>query len=310
METAIVIFVYNRPEHTEQTLTNLEKNISSDKYNVYIFSDGPKSHKDYEEVTKVREIINKRYNFKNIKVIERKKNMGLANSVIEGVTEVLNLYDSVIVLEDDLITSKYFLEFMNECLHKYRSNQTIWSISGFTPKLNIPEDYSDDIYLSRRAISWGWATWKDRWNEIDWDIKDYSTFINNRSSVKKFNLGGNDMTYMLKDQMEGRINSWAIRWGYNQFIQQKYTIVPVASLVQNIGLDFSGTHSSNSDRFKNEVSNSLPYIPDDIGLNSIILKEFKKKYNLSIKGYCGVLLRKIGLYSYTRKIIKLIRRFQ
>ncbi|MFW6016806.1 MAG: glycosyltransferase, partial [bacterium] len=240
MLSPIVLFVYNRPEHTKKTIKALKKNKLADKSKLFIFSDGEKSANDKQKVKEVRKIINKIDGFKQGKVFESEENKGLANSVIDGVTKIINQYGKVIVLEDDLITSKNFLRYMNRALDFYEEDKKIWSISGYNLPIGIPDDYKHDVYLSYRASSWGWATWKDRWDKIDWDINDYSEFINDKSAQKLFNRGGSDMKNMLKSQMEGKIDSWAIRWCYNQFKNDSYTIYPVVSKVKNIGMDGSG----------------------------------------------------------------------
>lgn len=300
----VVLFVYNRPEHTRRTIRALEKNKLADQTALYIFSDGPKNSKDSADVYEVREVISDNFKFKKVEIFESKHNKGLAISIIEGVTKILTEYDRVIVLEDDLVTSYYFLEFMNKCLEKYSTNKNIWSISGYTPNINIYSGYHKDIYLSVRACSWGWASWRDRWETIDWEITGYQEFSKNKNEIKRFNKGGNDMALMLEDQMKGRIDSWAIRWCYNQFKQSKYTIYPVKSLVSNIGLDFSGTHSSNKKKYKSDLHYFKPNLVEDILPDESIMKEFKKFYNLSFKGYLGVFLRKVGLYKFVRDLLK------
>jgi hypothetical protein len=301
------LFVYNRPEHTRKTIEALKRNKLAEKSKIFIFSDGAKDLKDKQKVQQVRKIINNVNGFKNIKVFESEKNRGLANSIVNGVTKIINEYGKVIVLEDDLIISDNFLCYMNRALNFYENNNDIWSISGYNLPINIPDDYEYDVYLSYRASSWGWATWKDRWSEIDWEIKDYEQFINSKSRQKLFNRGGNDMTRMLKNQMNGEIDSWAIRWCYNQFKKKAYTIYPVKSKVQNIGMDGSGTHykASDKEQVKLDSGNSKVKLTNNLELNNKILTEFKKYYDPdSLKGKVGLFLRKVGLYDFVKNIIE------
>lgn len=303
----ILLFVYNRPEHTRKTIEALKRNKLAEKSKIFIFSDGAKDLKDKQKVQQVRKIINNVNGFKNIKVFESEKNRGLANSIVNGVTKIINEYGKVIVLEDDLIISDNFLCYMNRALNFYENNNDIWSISGYNLPINIPDDYEYDVYLSYRASSWGWATWKDRWSEIDWEIKDYEQFINSKSRQKLFNRGGNDMTRMLKNQMNGEIDSWAIRWCYNQFKKKAYTIYPVKSKVQNIGMDGSGTHykASDKEQVKLDSGNSKVKLTNNLELNNKILTEFKKYYDPdSLKGKVGLFLRKVGLYDFVKNIIE------
>ena len=305
----IVLFVYNRPEHTMQTLTCLQKNILASDSELFVFSDAPRNENDTNSVHEVRSIIKNIEGFKKVTIINSKHNKGLANSVLSGITDIINEYGKVIVLEDDLITSSNFLRYMNESLNVYSENPSIWSISGYTPDIKFPKSYMDDIYLSPRGCSWGWATWKNQWELVDWNVPDYDFFKQNTKKRKDFNRGGNDLSYMLDDQMAGRINSWAIRWVYSQYIHSKYTIYPVNSLVSNIGLDFSGTHSSNSDKYKTkEVYQGDIKLTSDCAINRDILMEFKKFYDLNTKGYLGVLARRTGTYKYIRKIMKKLAR--
>lgn len=298
----IVIFTFNRLEHTINTINSLKDNDLANESNVFIFSDGPRNEGEKLKVNAVRNYLKTVEGFNSIKIIESNINKGLASSVIDGVTSIINKYGKVIVLEDDLITSKYFLRYMNESLNLFKDRDDIWSISGYTPDIYIPDDYNDNIYLTYRGCSWGWGTWKNRWNGIDWDIMDYDTFIKDSIRKKKFNMSGNDLTSMLTDQINGRINSWAIRWCYNQFNKKKFTVYPVESLVKNNGTDASGTHCSNTKKFDVNLSQKVPNLRFDIKLNEEIAKSFKKKYDLDILGYTGVFLRKIGLYNIAKKL--------
>lgn len=306
MLAPIVLFVYNRPEHTQKTINALKKNELAKESELFIFSDGEKNQIDKKKVQEVREIINNINGFKNIKIYESKINNGLANSVIDGVTNIINEYGKVIVLEDDLITSKIFLRYMNRALNFYEDNKDIWSISGYNLPINIPKGYDHDVYLSYRAHSWGWATWKDRWNEIDWKIKEFDQFLSNKQKQKLFNRAGNDMTRMLKKQINGQIDSWAIRWCYNQFKEDSYTIYPVKSKVKNIGMDGSGVHCG--------VSNQHDVILDNgdcrvefskkLELNEKILHNFKQYYApKTLKGKIKEFLIRIEVFDKVKKIL-------
>ncbi len=160
----IVLFVYNRPDLTKETLSALKKNTLASESELFIFSDGSKSEKDFDKVNEVRKLIKNINGFKSVRVFENKENKGLANSIIFGVTKIINKYGKIIVLEDDLITSKYFLKFMNEGLNFYKNNKKIGSITGYNKPSHFMKfkNYDKDLYLSSRFSSWGWATWKDR----------------------------------------------------------------------------------------------------------------------------------------------------
>ena len=302
----ILLFVYNRPQHTIETLNALKNNFLAKESDLYIFSDAPKDERQVKRVNEVRKIIENTEGFKSVNIIKAEQNKGLANSIIEGVTNIINHFGKVIVLEDDLVTSPTFLRYMNNALNLYSQDDRIWSISGYSPNFQISSTYKDDVYLAPRGSSWGWATWKDRWNLVDWDIKDYEEFKNNISSRKQFNKGGNDLAFMLDDQMAGRIDSWAIRWVYNQYKQSKYTIYPTKSLVKNIGLDFSGTHSSKTKKYHVDLYDGDIDFPSRLIIDKEILRDFKAFYDLNFTGYLGVLCRKFGIYHQVKKIRKII----
>jgi hypothetical protein len=172
--------------------------------------------------------------FKSVILRKSNYNKGLAQSVIEGVSEVLSTHKNIIVLEDDLITSRNFLNYMNQSLNYYEKYQSILSVTGFTLPIIFDKKYNSDIYFSYRHSSWGWAIWKDRWLQIDWELAYSENFINDRKIQKKFNIGGNDLSRMLKIQILGKIDSWAIRFCYYQFRSNKLTVAPIKSKIKNM----------------------------------------------------------------------------
>ena len=296
----IILFVYARPDHTRNMIESLAKNNLAQKSTLYIFSDNAKKDKDNENVAKVRNYINtipeKKW-FKEVYIEETDRNIGLAKSVIVGVSRVINQYGRAIVLEDDLISSERFLEYMNEALQFYEDNEKIWSISAYNLPIKIPKHYQHDVYLSYRSCSWGWATWKDRWNTVDWEVKDYKKFKRNYKKRKRFNLGGADMAQMLDAQMNKKIDSWAIRWCYEQSKQNKYTIYPVKSLIQNQGLDGSGTHSGTTNKFQVDLTNEFPKLEKNLKLDQEICKNFYNKFNYGLKQKIKEMLIILGFYN-------------
>ncbi len=282
----IVLFVYNRLEHTKQTIAALQKNILAEESKLFIYSDGPKNSDAAFLVEELRSYLKSITGFKNVIIVERDKNFGLAASIIDGVNEVIHKYGKVIVLEDDLITSKYFLQFMNNTLNTYVDAENIFSITGFsfsTSFMKFPKDYKNDVYLNIRPMSWSWATWIDRWKDIDWEIKNFKEFINDPEQVEKFNHGGTDLTRMLKNQMNGKLNSWYIRWTFNAFQKNKFTIYPRVSYVNNIGHDASGVHcQEDKDNIYShaELNNKIvDKFDKNIQLNEEIIKNFNKAFN-------------------------------
>jgi hypothetical protein len=301
----IVIFAYRRL--INKTIESLLNNELARDSELYIFSDGNKNEKDLEDVREVREYLQTIEGFKNIKIIESEVNKGLANSIIDGVSEVINKYEKVIVLEDDLIVSNDFLDYMNDALVFYKEDKKIWSISGYTPKLPCLENLNEDLYLSVRGSSWGWATWKDRWDTIDWGVKDFDELKQDRSLQNQFNIGGNDMFKMLELQMLGKIDSWAIRWCHSQFKFGMYTVCPKRSKVINDGFsDGKGMHNIGSDyRWSVELDNTKVHF-QDIDIKKEIIQCFQDYHNLSIATRIGYFLKKFGGYNMIKKIYNIL----
>jgi len=306
--TPICLFVYNRPQETEAVLNSLSRCSGADEHDVFIFADAPRlaSPDVYEDVNQVRQIIRRPYRFRSVTIREAETNKGLARSIIEGATDVISRYGRVIVLEDDLLLSADFLDYMEAALSAYETDKRIWSISGYSPALEFPSDYKKGLYLSRRASSWGWATWADRWETNDWDVRGYADFCKDRKARKAFDLGGNDMCRLLDLQQRGRINSWAIRWCYAQFRQGMYTVYPVKSKVVNQGFGESASHAGwNDARHRVELDPSpLEMIPG-IEPDERVLLAFKRHQDLSLISKVGYFLRLHGLgYKKVQRIFK------
>ena len=247
----IILFVYNRLDHTIQTVNSLKNNFLADKSILYIYSDASKSKTDEESVKSVREYISNINGFKKIIIIKRNLNMGLADSILDGVTNVINRHNKVIVLEDDLITSKYFLTFLNEALIEHIDNKMITSVAGYSFPIEIPNDYDFDVYAFYRCMSWGWSTWKDRWENVDWSMEHVNKSVREHKLKNEFNRGGEDLYPMLVNQQKGRVNSWAIRWCLHHYKTNSACLYPVNSYVKNIGFDGSGVHCGVDVSFNN-----------------------------------------------------------
>ena len=294
----IVLFVYNRPWHTQQTVEALQKNEQAAESDLFIFADGAKTEND-EKVNEVRKYIKTITGFKSITIFEKEKNCGLANSVIAGVAEIINKFGKVIVVEDDIVTSKYFLKFMNEALNFFENDERIFSVSAYTypaKTMKIPKSYKHDIYLSYRHGSWGWGTWKERWSSVDWRVSDFNDFSQNVEFQKTFNRSGADMSGMLKAQIEGRIDSWAIRFDYSLFKQNKFNIRPVKSLVNNVGLDNSGTHTGADEKLITILDDNWQPKIETIEPNKTILKNFRRVFDqpprYSLKRFIGKVFKR------------------
>ncbi len=278
----VALFVYNRPQHTFATLSALALNRYADQTDLIIFSDGAKSTLDKPSVELTRKIISDVKGFKSVTVHLTESNMGLATSIINGVSEVLIDHECIIVLEDDLITSVGFLEYMNSALEFYNES-AIFSISGYSPNIKIGLDYPFSTFYNGRICSWGWATWRNKWEHIDWEVKDFDSFFRSNRLTRGFNSCGNDLSIMLYKYKIGEIKSWAIRFAYHTFKNGGGAIYPTQSLIKNMGADGSGTNMKESHKYwvdgVDEVdthSFCSPYFEDEN-----IRVRFKKFYNTS-----------------------------
>lgn len=237
----IALFVYNRPTHTRQTVEALKRNVLAKDSDLIIFSDAPKNPEAESAVQAVRDYIRLIDGFKSIKIIERDKNWGLANSIVDGVTSVVNEYGRIIVLEDDLVTSTYFLSFMNEALDRYQNEPQVMQISGHMFPVQFLAE-TDAVFLPK-PTSWGWATWKRAWQSFDSSTAGYELLKHDAKLRHRFNLdGAYDFFGMLEQQLQGKIDSWAIRWYLSVFMNHGLTLYPQRTLVENKGFDGSGTH--------------------------------------------------------------------
>ncbi len=280
----IILFTYNRPEHLKKSLKALKENYIAKESDLLIFSDGPVCLTDEAPILEIRNFLYSLDGFKNIRIIERDHNLGLAQSIIQGVDFVFEKSEKVIVLEDDLITSPDFLSFMNDCLDTFEKPGRVFSIAGYSPGIDIPGDYTEDTYLSYRPSSWGWATWKDRWLSVDWSVKDFSRFILDKESIRDFNKSGKDSTIMLLKQMTGKINSWAIRFHYACYKRNGLCVYPRISRIQNTGTDGSGTHLRKTRKYDvpMELSDTAYVLNPDVRLNEKILKNFSTFFTPSL----------------------------
>lgn len=248
----IALFVYNRPWHTQQTIEALLANAEAAQTSLIVFSDGARNEEANQSVSLVRAYIRGITGFKSIEIIERETNLGLARSIIDGVTRVCEEYGRVIVLEDDLVTSTSFLAYMNEGLARYEHDDRVISIHGYVYPVNatLPE-----TFFLKGADCWGWATWKRGWGLFESDGRVLLQQLTHRKLTRRFDFEGTyPYTKMLKNQIKGKNNSWAIRWYASAFLKDRLTLYPGRSLVHNIGNDSSGTHCSETGAYSGELS--------------------------------------------------------
>ncbi|RZK12558.1 MAG: glycosyltransferase family 2 protein [Flavobacterium sp.] len=254
----IALFLYNRPEHTKRTLEALAQCHLAKESILYIFCDGPKEPTNSEGINKIfetRAVAQSEKWCKEVVLKENDKNKGLANSIIDGVTEVVNKHGKIIVLEDDIIVSPYFLKYMNDGLDVYENEDAVICIHAYN--YPIPAGGIPDTFFMRGADCQGWATWRRGWDLFEKDaVKLYNEILNNGLEYD-FNFKNSyPYSHMLKAQIDGHVDSWAIRWYASAFLAKKFTLYPNVSMIYNIGFDNSGTHSGEVDNFNNKGWNN------------------------------------------------------
>lgn len=236
----ILLFVYNRPEHVRQCIASLQANELAAQSPLFIYSDAAKTPESREDVEQTRQFIRTIQGFKEVTIIEREQNWGLARSIIDGVTTQVNRFGRVIVMEDDLIAAPYFLQFMNDALETYKDEPRVGHIQGcdFTQDASLP-----DTFLIKWTGSWGWATWDRAWKLFNPNGKELLRQLEERNLTRRFDFNGTyGYTRMLRRQIEGKNNSWAIRWNASLFLADILSLNAGRSLIQNNGFDGSGTN--------------------------------------------------------------------
>jgi len=280
----IVIFVYNRLDHTRQTVEALQKNELANESNLFIFSDAPKKLETAVAVCNVRKYLKTITGFRSVSIIERDRNLGLANSVIDGITQLCAEHGRVIVLEDDLVVSPVFLNYMNTALERYFNAPKVMQISGNMFPVSQPERLPETFFC-RATTTWGWATWDRAWEKFEPNAQKLVSEIINRKMRKEFDMGGEHFQ-MLLNQKNGAIDSWGIRWYASVFLAGGLCLHPSKSLVRNIGHDGSGVHCASSNLYETALSavmpKQFPEIIEELRPGREALERFFKSIRTSI----------------------------
>lgn len=287
----IALFVYNRPSHVHQTIQALQKNDLAKGSNLFIFSDAPRSQDAVTRVDEVRTYVREVGGFKSVQIIERTQNYGLARSIIDGVTTIVNKYGRIIVLEDDLVTSPYFLTYMNEALERYADDDRVVSIHGYVYPVKQP--FREAFFLPG-ADCWGWATWSRGWACFNSDGQFLLDELKRRKLIRAFDYNGAyPFSKMLEGQIKGTNDSWAVRWYASAFLEDKLTLYPGRSLVQNIGFDGSGKHCDATEVWATKLSTN-PINLEGISVETSLLAwgAFEKHFRSTQKSRVRNLLRK------------------
>ena len=305
----IALFCYNRAEYLIRTVTALQKNDLASQSELLIFSDGPKNPADAEKVNAVREYIHLITGFKSITIYESEKNKGLANSIIAGVSQVVNRYGRVIVLEDDLVTSPYFLRFMNEALDFYEHDERVAGIQGWCPpgfEKKLPE-----TFFIREVGCWGWATWKRGWDIFEADTEKLIAKLGDKDMRYEFDVYGSYPYFqMLLAQKAGKVDSWAIRWYASVFLNGKLGLQSGRNLVSHIGYQ-QGTHCNDSGIEPEKISAAYPEISNIPVEDAVdIRKKFYVTYYQSLQGPRQNIVKKILICCLPHGLVVLLRRFK
>lgn len=294
MEKApIILFAYIRLDTLQKTVLALQDNYLAMQSDLFVFVDGPKNEEQKQKQKPLIEFLQSVDGFKSVHIEYSEVNKGLDPSIIAGVSSVIDKYGRAIVLEDDIVTTPNFLDYMNQALNTYESDKKVMSISGFGLEVLTPRDYIADVYLFGRSTSWGWATWKDRWNSVDWNISDWNQFKTDKKAIQRFKeTGGSDMFSMLETCMEGG-GMWDIRFCYNMFKQNRYSVIPFLSKVENVGFNELATHCKTVkyNRFKyilDTTENRTFNMPVNLQLNQTIVKSRLKYQSLTLRIYSKI----------------------
>ena len=288
----IILFVYNRPWHTRQAVEALQQNELAQESELFIYSDGPKVSEHFEAIDEVREYIRSIGGFKSVYITERQENLGLASSIISGVTDIVNGHGQCIVLEDDLVTAPFFLTYMNTALSVYEKEDSVISIHGYVYPVHGP---LPETFLLKGADCWGWGTWKRGWDIFEEDGAKLLHELTVRKLTRRFDFNGSyEYTCMLKNHLSGKIDSWAVRWYASALLGDRLTLYPGRSLVLNIGIDNSGNHCTETSVYNTELSDrsvNVKFLEPRENLSA--LREFEVFFNSIQAPYYKRLLQKI-----------------
>ena len=283
-DTVICIFACNRVTGLKNLLRDIKKNINYQNYSYYFFVDIPKIKINSNIQNLILQIINKFKKKLKVKIIYRKKNLGLSKNIIKGINQVKQKYKKIIILEDDLRVSKSYINFMQKNLDKFENDKQIYSVTGyvFPKKIFNLRKKNKSIFLCKRPNSWGWATWSSKWNNVNFNNKKFINIYNKKGKAKILEDYGNDLEFILRDTLNGKINSWAIKWTIYHILNSKYCIFPFKSLVNEEGYKFMPSNNKfKSEKFNHKkiYSYKLSKKINVLKENEDIKKQFKKIYD-------------------------------
>jgi hypothetical protein len=297
MPAPIALFVYSRPDLTRRTLDALAANPLADRSELIVFSDGPRAPADAPKVEAVRALVAGAKGFSCVRLVVAPANLGLAGSILSGVTKVNDEFGRIIVMEDDIETSPYFLGYMNDALDRYADQPRVAAVSGFHPPMDVA---LPETFFQRDAECWGWATWQRAWSGFETDGATLLAELKRRNLLRFFDQDGT-FAYgdMLRGQIAGTNNSWAVRWRAHVILNDLLSLYPGRSLTRNIGNDGSGTHSGFSDFWGDALSETPVMVAE------ILLRHSEQAF----EGFRRFNRRNIKT-SLTGKLAQLVRRLK
>lgn len=287
----VVLFVYSRPEHTKRTIESLLCNKEASETDLYVFCDAPNpkaTEAQLDEIHATHDYLKSlQGGFAKIHLEISQEHRGAGKAIIRGISVVLAQCGRCIILENDMEVEPLFLEYMNRGLQAYQNDKRIYGIASTSYNISLPWWYKKDLYLFPRTESWGWATWYDRWRDVDWTVKDFEELSHNKHLQKAFNKGGNDLYWMLKEQMDGKTDTWDLQWAWHVFKQHGYFVFSRWCFQHNNGFDGSGRHCGDDNSIQ---SNFAPVYSNDkldidftaLNPNRVIMRRFRKYHNQHI----------------------------
>lgn len=307
----IALFAFNRPDHLSRVLEALAANRLADRSSLTLFCDGPRNDAEKIQTDATRGVARAATGFANVRVVEREQNLGCARSFIQGLEEMFAAHERLVVMEDDILCSPHTLEFLNTGLERYADEPAVFNIAAWSPPpriFPIPDDYPYDTYAIPRFNCWGWASWRDRFTSVDWDVTDYDRFIRTPVLQRAYDRGGADMTTMLRMQMEGRLNTWDVRVDYARFRHGRVGINPVRAYTTNIGFG-GGTHCTvASTRFDNDPGLARPVDESFRWMDSIFVDaSLRRRYCQAVAPWWKIagktILSTLGLEKIVRRML-------
>ena len=284
MTPVVALFLYNRPKHSLKVIQSLLKNPLG---KLYIFCDGPKNIEDTEACLAVQhEAFRIKHDDKE--VIISAKNKGLAKSITTGMKYIFKSHDCAVIIEDDCVVDNTFMDFMTFCLGRYRDYTNVFCVSGYRYPIKIPKNYPFDVFFTSRPSTWGWGTWKDKWLKFKNDLdSELAEMIEEPVKKYEFNRNGPDLFNMLKNQVEGRIDSWGIKWAYALHKHKGLCLYPTHNLVRNIGNDGTGIHCGKTNRYEEKIKKYTRDIqqlrlPKDIKITEYFQTQFNEFFSVSL----------------------------